>query len=92
MRLSARHTRRLLAAYRESGAAANWTRKPRFATISLTHCCARIEIVMTSQTIARRRRPRGVHPKSTDRELAIQKLPEYLEADEVAAIIRAGND
>ena len=84
MGVSTRHTRRLLAAYRESGAAANWTRKPRFATISLTHCCARIEIVMTSQTIARRRRPRGVHPKRTDRELATQKLPEYLEADEAA--------
>ena len=47
---------------------------------------------MISQTIARRRRPRGVHPKRTDRELATQKLPEYLEADEAAVIIRAGND
>ena len=92
MGLSARHTRRLLAAYRESGAAANWTRKPRFATISRTHCCARIEIVMTSQTIARRRRPQGVHPKRTGRELATEKLPEYLEADEADAIIWAGID
>ena len=47
---------------------------------------------MTTQTIARRRRPRGVHRKRTDREVATQKLPEYLEAEEVAAIIRAADD
>ena len=47
---------------------------------------------MTTQTIARRLRPRGVHRKRTDREFAVQRLPEYLEADEVAAIIRAADD
>ena len=47
---------------------------------------------MTTQTIARRRRPRDVHPKRTDGEPVTQKLPEYLEADEVAAIIRAADD
>ena len=47
---------------------------------------------MTTQTIARRRRPRGVHPKRTDREVSTQKLPEYLEAEELAAIIRAADD
>ena len=47
---------------------------------------------MTTQTIARRRRPRGAHPKRTDGEPSTQKLPEYLEADEVAAIIRAADD
>ena len=47
---------------------------------------------MVTQTIARRRRPRGVHPKRTDSELSTQKLPEYLEADEVGAIIRAADD
>ena len=47
---------------------------------------------MSTQAIARRRRPRGVHRKRTDRELAVQRLPEYLEADEVAAIIRVADD
>ena len=47
---------------------------------------------MVTQTIARRRRPRGVHPKRTDSELSTQKLPEYLEADEVGAIIRVADD
>ena len=47
---------------------------------------------MVTQTIPRRRRPRGIHPKRTDREVSTQKLPEYLEADEVAAIIRAADD
>ena len=47
---------------------------------------------MTSQTIARRRRPQGVHPKRTGRELATEKLPEYLEADEADAIIWARID
>ena len=47
---------------------------------------------MATQTIARRRRPRGIHPKRADRELSTQKLPEYLEADEVGAIIRAAED
>ena len=47
---------------------------------------------MSTQTIARRRRPRGVHRKRPDQEVAVQKLPEYLEAGEVAAIIRAADD
>ena len=47
---------------------------------------------MVTQTIARRRRPRVVHPKRTDSELSTQKLPEYLDADEVGAIIRAADD
>ena len=46
---------------------------------------------LVTQTIARRRRPRGIHPKRTDRELPTQKLPEYLEADEVGAIIGAAD-
>ena len=47
---------------------------------------------MTTQAIARRRRPRGLHPKRTDREPQPKRLPEYLEADEVNAIIRAGEN
>ena len=47
---------------------------------------------MTTQTIDRRRRPRGVHLKRTDRELATRKLSEYLKADEVSAIARAAGD
>ena len=47
---------------------------------------------LATQTIARRRRPRGIHPKRTEKEVATQKLPEYLEADEVGAIIRAADD
>ena len=47
---------------------------------------------MVTQIVARRRRPRGVHPKRTDREVPTQKLPEYLEADEVGAIVRAADD
>ena len=40
--------------------------------------------------ISRRRRPRGRHPKTTDKggERRIRKLPEYLEADQVKALIR----
>ena len=46
---------------------------------------------MTMTTIARRRRARGRYPKTQDgaspkRE---KRTPEYLEADEVNAIIRA---
>ena len=48
--------------------------------------------VLVTQTVARRRRPRGVDPKRTDREVPTQKLPEYLEADEVGAIMRAADD
>ena len=47
---------------------------------------------MVTQTVAGRRRPRGVHPKRADRDLSTQKLPEYQEADEVGAIIRAAAD
>ena len=47
---------------------------------------------MVTQTVARRRRPRGIHPKRTDREVPTQKLHEYLEADEVGAIVRAADD
>ena len=46
---------------------------------------------MTTQAVARQRRPRGRYPKTQDgaapkRE---KRIPEYLEADEVNAIIRA---
>ena len=47
---------------------------------------------MTTQAIARRRRPRGVHPKRTDKEVSTQQQPEYLQANEVEAIIRAADD
>ena len=47
---------------------------------------------MATQTIARRRRPRGQYPKRVDRELAPKPLPQYLEAHEVNAIIRAVDD
>ena len=42
--------------------------------------------------IARRRRPRGQYPKKTGQELALKPLPQYLEAHEVNAIIRAADD
>ena len=44
--------------------------------------------------VARRRRPRGQHPKRVDqgKELAPKPLPQYLEANEVQAIIRASDD
>ena len=47
---------------------------------------------MTAQAIARRRRPRGLHAKRTGGELQSKRLPEYLEADEVDAVIRAAED
>ena len=47
---------------------------------------------MTTQAIARRRRPRGLHPKRTGEEKQLKRLPEYLEADEVDAVIRAAED
>ena len=47
---------------------------------------------MTTQAIARRRRPRGLHPRRTDGEPQPRRLPEYLDADEVNAIIRAAED
>ena len=42
--------------------------------------------------IARRRRPRGQYPKKTGQELQPKTLPQYLEAHEVNAIIRAADD
>ena len=47
---------------------------------------------MTTQAIARRRRSRGLHPKRTGGEPQTRRLPEYLEADEVDADIRAAED
>ncbi len=47
---------------------------------------------MTTDAIARRRKPRGLHPKKSARALEKSKLPEYLEADEVNAVIRAAGD
>ena len=44
---------------------------------------------MTTQAVARRRRPRGAHPKTSDSSAQPRKLPEYHEAHEVEAIIRA---
>ena len=44
---------------------------------------------MTAWAMARRGRPRGTHPKRTDSSSRTRKLPEYLEAHEVEAIIRA---
>ena len=44
---------------------------------------------MTTQAVARRRRPRGTHPKRSASSARPRKLPEYLEAHEVEAIIRA---
>ena len=41
-----------------------------------------------TQAVARRRRPRGAHPKTSDSSAQTRKLPEYLEAHEVEAIIR----
>ena len=48
----------------------------------------------TTQAVTRRRRPRGQYPKRVDRgqELAPKPLPQYLEAQEVNAIIRAADD
>ena len=52
---------------------------------------------MTTETLpatTRRRRSRGQHPKRRDagQELAPKLLPQYLEAHEVQAIIRAADD
>ena len=47
---------------------------------------------MTTQTVARRRRPRGAHPKTSDRSAQPRRLPEYLEAHEVETIIRASGN
>ena len=40
-------------------------------------------------TITRRRRARGRYPKRQDKSVAVRNLPEYLESEEVNAIIRA---
>ena len=42
--------------------------------------------------IARRRKPRGQYPRKTGQELQAKPLPQYLEAHEVNAIIRAADD
>ena len=42
--------------------------------------------------MARRRRPRGTHPKRSDNSSQPRKLPEYLEAHEAEAIIRASDN
>ena len=47
---------------------------------------------MTTQAVARRRRPRGTNPKRSDSSSKTRKLPEYLEAHEVEAIIRASDN
>ena len=47
---------------------------------------------MTTQQVARRRRPRGTHPKRTDSSAQPKKTPEYLETHEVEAIIRASDN
>ena len=44
---------------------------------------------MTTPAVARRRRPLGTHPKRSASSAQPRKLPEYLEAHEVEAIIRA---
>ena len=44
---------------------------------------------MTPQAIARRRRPRRLHPRRTGGEPKPKRLPKYLEADEIDALIRA---
>ena len=47
---------------------------------------------MTTQAVVRRRRPRGTHPKWSDNSARTRTLPEYLEAHEVEAIIRASDN
>ena len=44
---------------------------------------------MPTQAAARRRRPRGAHPKTSDSSTQPRKLPEHIEAHEVEAVIRA---
>ena len=61
--------------------------------MSRRHCCIETRAIRTiTQAIARRRRPRGLHPRRTDGELQPKRLPEYLESDEVDAVIRAVED
>ena len=47
---------------------------------------------MTTAAITRRRKPRGIHPKKAEHALVKSALREYLESDEVNAIIRAAPD
>ena len=47
---------------------------------------------MATTAITRRRRSRGLHPKRSTQQLVKSKLPEYLEASEVNALIRTAND
>ena len=49
---------------------------------------------MTTTAITRLRWPRGQHPKKVDQDQELQPkpLPQYLEAHEVQAIIRASDD
>ena len=49
---------------------------------------------MTTQAISRQRRARGRHPKTQDGAAPKRqkRIPEYLEADEINAIIRAADD
>ena len=51
-------------------------------------------VAETTTAIARRRKPRGQYPKKIKQtaETVEKKLPEYLEAYEVQAIIRAADD
>ena len=52
---------------------------------------AKMRNTITTQAVARRRRPRGA-PEDVDSSGQTKKLPEYLETHEVEAIIRvAGN-
>ena len=43
---------------------------------------------MTTEQVARRRRPRGTHANRSDSSSNTRKLPEYLEVHEVESIIR----
>ena len=43
---------------------------------------------VTTEQVARRRRPRGTHPNRSDSSSNTRKLPEYLEVHEVESIIR----
>ena len=64
---------------------------------TFAHDNCNFEVSMAAEpttAIARRRRPRGQHPKRVDsgQELVPKPLPQYLEAHEVQAIIRAADD
>ena len=55
---------------------------------SLGEPLARGRGTVTTQPVARRRRPRGTHPNWSDSSSDTRKLPEYLEVHEVESIIR----